>query len=328
MKKLFIGIDISKDTFNYCFLTEDNELLQSDGICENTKHEIEKFIKQVQKLNYDVWLCMEHTGCYGYVLAFELSKAELCFTMLNPIELKRSMGLVRGKTDQIDAQRIADYALTHKHKIQPYQLPTEELRVLDVQITTRERYVKTLVQTKNSLKALQIVNLSTSIKDEIREHKSLIKRFEKLISNIENRMSEVINSCKSLKVTYSKITKVIGVGPITAIMCIVETANFTKFENARQFSCYCGLAPFQYQSGTSIKGKTKTSRFRDKSMKGVLFKAAGSAIQHDLQLKAYYNKKLKDGKHKLSVINTIANKLVLRIFAVQKREEPFVRMVA
>jgi hypothetical protein len=42
----------------------------------------------------------------------------------------------------------------------------------------------------------------------------------------------------------------------------------------------------------------------------------------------YYNKKIKEGKHKLSVINAVANKLVLRIFAVAKRDEPFVKLAA
>ena len=63
-------------------------------------------------------------------------------------------------------------------------------------------------------------------------------------------------------------------------------------------------------------------------MKSILFKAAGSAIQHDPQLKAYYLRKVKLGKHKLSVLNAVANKLVLRIFAVARRKEPFVKFMA
>ena len=73
---------------------------------------------------------------------------------------------------------------------------------------------------------------------------------------------------------------------------MIETDNFTRFTDARKFNCHCGLAPFPYQSGSSIKDRTKTHFLRDKTLKSILFKAAGSAIQHDPQLKKYYEQKL------------------------------------
>ena len=63
-------------------------------------------------------------------------------------------------------------------------------------------------------------------------------------------------------------------------------------------------------------------------MKAILTKGAITAIQYDPQLKAYYNRKVKEGKHRMSVINAVANKLVLRIFAVAKRNDPFVKLAA
>ena len=141
-------------------------------------------------------------------------------------------------------------------------------------------------------------------------------------------MQKIIESDQELKSTYKKATSVIGVGPVIAIKCIVETDNFTKFDNPRKFSCYCGLAPFPYQSGSSVKGRTRTHFLRDKSLKAILTKGAVTAIQYDPQINTYYNRKIQEGKHRMSVINAVANKLVLRIFAVTKREIPFVKLVA
>lgn len=90
---------------------------------------------------------------------------------------------------------------------------------------------------------------------------------------------------------------------------------------------WLSLAPFPYQSGSSIKGRTKTHFLRDKTLKSILYKAAGSAIQHDPQLKKYYEQKLEKGKHKLTALNAVANKIVLRIFAVAKRNESFVKLI-
>ena len=78
---------------------------------------------------------------------------------------------------------------------------------------------------------------------------------------------KIIKQNDELKNNFQKITSVIGVGEITAIKCILETDNFTKFNNPRKFSCHCGLAPFKYQSGSSIRGKTKTSSLCNKSLK-------------------------------------------------------------
>lgn len=43
-------------------------------------------------------------------------------------------------------------------------------------------------------------------------------------------------------------------------------------------------------------------------------------------LKAYYAKKLKEGKCKFLVQNNVKNKLVQRIFAVVKRGTPYVEL--
>jgi len=326
MKNLVTGIDISKDTFDYCILKTQDESIVERGVIENTKKGISEWIKNLDIEN--TAFSMEHTGHYGALLAWLLSEVNAEFYLLNPLLLKNATGIQRGKTDSIDAYRIAYYTVLNRSKINPFCLPTEQLRKLKVLMTARERYVKISVQLKNSLKANLILNETINLKDLIREERKHIKSLEKSIKAFEDQMINIINSSQELKTNYEKISKVIGVGPVTAIKCITETDNFSKFSNARKFSCHCGLAPFPYQSGSSIKGKTKTHYLRNKTLKAILFKAAGSAIQHDPQLKKYYNRKVLEGKHKLTVLNAVANKLVLRIFAVAKRKEPFVKLIA
>lgn len=328
MENLFIGIDISKDVFDYCFLTTDNKVVER-GKSLNTRQEILDFCKKVRSYKeYETWICMEHTGHYGYLLSCIFSEQDLCFSMLNPLDLKRSLGLVRGKNDAIDAYRIASYALSNKHKLSPYELPSEELQKLKVLMKTRNRYSKIIVQLKNGIKANKVANKTIDLVDVIEEDQESVTYFKAKMKKIEKKMISIIKVTKELKCTYDKIITVIGVGPLTSIHCIVETQNFTKFYNPRKFGCHCGLAPFEYSSGSSIKGKTKTSKLCNKVLKGIFYKSAWTAIQHDPQLKTYYNRKLKEGKHKLSATNAVAFKIVLRIFAVAKRDEPFVKLLA
>lgn len=325
MKKLIVGIDVSKDKLDYCILDQDYHVIRK-GVIANNQSAITKWLESLELSCIEVVL--EHTGHYGALLAWLLSENHVRFYMLNPLELKNSMGIQRGKTDAVDAYRIAAYATGHKHKMQPYILPDKELRQIKALMAARERYIKIGVQLKNSLKANNILHQTVDVSILIREEQRQIRAMEKSIRLIEKQLSELIKSSKELEKSYEKIIRITGVGSITAIKCIAETDNFLKFTNARKFSCHCGLAPFPYQSGSSVRGRSRTHYLSNKSLKSTLFKAACSAIQHDPQLKLYYHRKRNEGKHKLSVLNAVANKLVLRIFAVVKREEPFVKLAA
>ena len=326
MKNFTVGVDVSKDKLDFCILSVLDYSVVKKGVIENTKKGITDWLKKLNPEEFEISL--EHTGNYGAMLSWMASESSFVFYMINPLELKRSIGIQRGKSDSIDAYRIAAYTIGNKHRIKPYKLPSEKLRKLKALITSREHFVKIIVQLKNSLKANEILHKTIFIKELLKAEKKHIESIGKTILSIEDQMMSIISLSQELNKSYQKVIGVIGVGPITAIYCISETDNFLKFYNPRKFSCHCGLAPFPYQSGSSIKGRTKTHYFRKKQLKAILFKAACSSIQHDPQLKAYYNKKLKEGKHKLSVINAVANKLVLRIFAVVNREESFVKLAA
>lgn len=326
MKKKTLGIDVSKDKLDFCTLQDLKKGVLNRGVIGNDQKSISKWLDSIDLENSVV--AMEHTGHYSAMLAWLLSERNAYFYMINPLELKRSMGMQRGKSDAVDAYRIASYTLRNSDRLEPFKLPTEKLRKLKALMSARKRYVKISVQLKNSLKANLILNKTVDIKDIIREERKHIRAIEKSKKQLEKQMIDIIKSTEDLKKTYEKITKVIGVGPITAMMCIIETDNFSKFPDGRKFSCHCGVAPFPRQSGSSVKGKSKTHPFKKKSMKAILFKAARVAKRYDPQLKSYYDRKMKEGKNKYSVLNAVAFKLILRIFAVAQREEPFVKLAA
>ncbi len=62
-------------------------------------------------------------------------------------------------------------------------------------------------------------------------------------------------------------------------------------------------------------------------MKVLLTRAAITAASHAPQKKAYYARKLFQGKHKASVIKAIRAKIIYRCFAVASRQTPFVRLM-
>ena len=107
---------------------------------------------------------------------------------------------------------------------------------------------------------------------------------------------------------------------------LLHTHNYTRFSEWRQFSAYCGLVPYPFQSGTSINGRRKIHAISDVKMKSLLSMSAISAIQHDSELKIYYKKRVEEGKPKMVALNIIRNKIVSRIFATIKRGTPYVEL--
>jgi len=141
---------------------------------------------------------------------------------------------------------------------------------------------------------------------------------------VERSLKAILKSDTRLWTTYKLVTGIKGIGLIVASYMIVYTHNFTRFDTWRKFACFSGIAPFDHESGTSVKGKTKVSPIANKRLKTMLHLSAICAIHTDTELKEYYHRRLAEGKPKMSVINIIRNKLVSRAFAVVKRGTPFV----
>ena len=115
-----------------------------------------------------------------------------------------------------------------------------------------------------------------------------------------------------------------GVGEQTAIYLIIATKGFKAFNSSRKFACYAGVAPFEYTSGSSVRGRTKVNHMADKKMKSLLQMCALTAIKYDPQLKEYYNNKKEEGKNGMLVLNNIRCKIISRVFSVVNRKTPFI----
>ncbi len=127
-------------------------------------------------------------------------------------------------------------------------------------------------------------------------------------------MIALVKEHKTSQRNYDLLNSMKGVGLILSCQLIYHTDNFKRFESWCQFSSYCGVAPFGYQSGTSIKRRNRVHHIDDRKMKTLLTLASVSAIQCDSELKLYYQRKLKEGKPKMVALNNVRNKILARAF--------------
>jgi transposase len=325
--KHYVGIDVSKRTLDFAVCENGKVIFTTQ--CENNKKGIGNVIKQLRKLDdfrmTSSVFCMEYTGIYNNHLLEHLISCKGSIWMESAMRIKQSQGLVRGKTDAIDAVRIAEYAFTFRNKVKLWTPPREIVKKLSLLITLRDR----LINGKKSFSVPMKENAEFISKELIKKEreytKSIIASFNRKIEQVEKEIDDIIQSDPQLKHLFNLITSIPGIGSVVATNTIVATDEFKRFNDPNKFSCYAGVAPFEHSSGSSIRGRSRVSHLANKHLKKLYHMAAMAAITFNEELKAYYQRKVTQGKNKMSVLNAIRNKLIHRIFAVVHRGFPYVK---
>jgi len=322
-KKIIVGIDVSKSWLDAHMLS--NEGLEGYALRVNNKTEgfikLIRWIKKQTEIESDQWLfCMEHTGVYSYGLNVFLQDHDITQSMVNALAIKKSMGVIRGKNDKADARVIAQYAFRFQDKLKEFQLPTDSLQKLKIQLSQRERMIDMKRQLDLAVESMETLPLSFT-KEARTQNTKLRKQLKKNIIEMDRTIKETIQSDADLKEQSQLIESVPGIGPQTCAHILVTTQAMRQFSNSRKYATYCGVAPFEYSSGSSYRGRTKVHYLANHKMKSLLHMAALNASVHDPDIKAYYERKKAEGKNPMSILNAIRFKLIDRVFAVVKRNE-------
>jgi transposase len=322
-----MGMDVSKNTLDCHLFNEQKSLPPVSNGVKGFKA-IKRWLLKELKTTEGLLVVMEYTGIYTYSIERFLNEQGIKFVKRPALDIKRSLGIVRGKSDKIDARFISKYGWMRKEELKPMS-PLNDAQ-LDLQQLMSHR--DKLVADKASYQA-KLKELVTQMKDKVNEKmaasmKYVMEVLSQEIKQTEASIKELIGSEQSLQTNYDLACSVTGIGFATAVHLLIATENFTRFENVRKLICYCGVAPFEHSSGSSIRGKVRISHLANKKLKSLLTMAAISAIQHDPELKAKYEQKLKEGKAKMCVLNIIRAKLIERVFAVIKKQKPYELRIA
>lgn len=321
----YLGIDISKATLDAALIIKERDIVGQTKVSNNPQgfKELVAWVKKKGAKVPETIICAEHTGIYGYDLQEWLDDNGIAFSFVSALEIKKSLGIRRGKNDAVDAVRIAEYVYLKRETITLTHKPLKGIFTLKSLLGERKHYVRL----KSSLLARKDA-LNQYESHESRERRN--KAIELLLKNIdalEKQIKSVIDEDPEISRNYELISSVKGIGLVNAVNTIVYTNNFTSFQTARQYACYCGIAPFEHKSGTSVKGKTMVSTIGCHQLKAELSMAARSAIINDPWLRKYYKRKMEEKGNLTSahgiVLNAIKFKLVVRMFSVIKSGVPY-----
>lgn len=322
MKSIIIGMDVSKEKLDVCVQT--GEKILKELVVDNTSAAVKDCFKDLSKahqFNYsDILVCAEYTGQYTYSLSCACEEMKVDLWLENPAQIKMSSGVQRGKNDKSDARKIAAYALRFQDKAKLFSLPEKNMGSLKQLISERDMYVCDRAKYQGQLTDQERFMSKEDYALKSKRLKRLMKELNKSISEIEQKIQQLIEEDETLHRQHQLLCSIDGIGNKTAVKMIVETNGFKDFDNGRQFCCHAGVAPFRYESGSSIHSKSKVSNRADKSIKSLLHMAALSVATRKKtgELHEYYQRKVAEGKNKMSVLNAIRAKLVLRMFAVIK----------
>jgi transposase len=322
----FIGIDVSKEQLDV-FVRTTKKYFQTS----NDQQGYDWMIRRIEGEGIsvkDAFFCFENTGMYSTMLSRFMSANSYAFLLAHPLDVKLSIGATRGKNDKIDAIRLADYAYRKREELRPSKASSQSTDRLRILFAVRQQLVKhraALTATKGEYTSVLKLKSDDPI---IKIQSTMITELNKQIARVNEEIYNTIKADKSLYHNYKLLLSVSGIGPVVATAMLMYTDNFTKFATARKFCNYCGMTPYDHQSGSSIKRKPKTSRLANKEMKSLLDRGALSIIEHDEDMKAYFESKIAEGKEKRSVINVVRCKIVYRAFKVIKEQRLYIKKSA
>ena len=322
----FLGIDISKKYFNFCLLSRERGTVWQGKVMNTTK-DIRTFFGRLRKefnvVFSDLVVCMEHTGIYCNPLLDYLFENNIRTCVESALHIKQSLGMTRGKNDIVDAERIARYAHKNREELKFWKPEREVIQRIKNLLTVRDRLVKMrsqaqvpLMEAKGFTEKRFRVKMAAMCKGTISALTRDILKVEKEIRILIKTDQQV-----STMVAYAK--SVPGVGEITAINVVIASGEFKRITDVKKFACYAGVAPFEHRSGSSYRGKTRVSKMGNKGIKRLLHLAAMAAVKSKSDIKEFYQRKLAQGKNKMSAINAVRNKLISRIYACIKNERMY-----
>ncbi len=323
MKKwdFILGVDVSKKTLDiHC--AELNEHIQIVNGSEGFK----LFKKWIKQLGIDLSksiVVMEYTGGYEYKLIQFCESLTVPYSRIPGLAIKNSLGIARGKNDQVDSKRIALYAEEKIRSINPAKPLNHEILALKELLAFRKKIVRINAGLKASLKERLFMEKVKSRDIIASETQKIIKLHQSRIKEIEKAIKALIQSNEAMFRNFQILSSIKGIGPINAMMTIAYTENFTRFTNPMSYAVYVGVIPFDHSSGTSVKGRKRVSHLANKELKQELNQAAKTAILWDKELREYATRKIQS-KHYRLVLNNVKFKLILRMFSLIKRGEMYV----
>ncbi len=321
-----VGIDISKDSFVACIshkTSTDEIIVKSTKKIPNSLrgyHTLQEWVTKFTSHELTLIYVLEATGVYYEPLAFDLLERgkSVSVQLAKNVKFFVQSHNIKSKTDDIDAQAIAQMGLERKLKLwQPGSIQMRLLKHL-----CRER---TMLQAEQTT----VKNQSHAWKHTYKPEKSILKRLEDRLSfikeqiqEIEQEIQSIVENDQDLAKRVANVCTIKGVGLLSAIIIIAETNGFALFNNKAQLISYAGYDVVRKQSGNT-ESKTRISKKGNKNIRKALFFPATTACRFNPKMKQTYENITQRTAVKMKGNVAVQRKMLILIYTIYKNNIPY-----
>jgi transposase len=321
METVFVGIDISKDSFDVAVPVGNsvgNSTANRLHSCQlaNTAAGFEQLLALLPPTAQCV---MEASGPYYLPLACFLAERQVALSVVNPLSVKRfaQMRLTRAKTDKADARLLSHYGSSQQPALwQPRKAVLSQLAQLQTLLQGYLKHRTALLNQKEAFTHSGIANpiLYDSLGKML---DSLDEQIKELEEQIEKEAQNEFGSLLDVLVSIP------GIGKKTAVALCVLTEGFTRFDSEKQLAAYVGIAPRIFESGTSVKGKSHICKLGGGQIRRLLYLCAWQAKKNNKACRQLYDRLVAKGKAKMVALVAVARKLLKQACAIAKSKRAY-----
>lgn len=312
--KHILGVDVAKAKLDVALRLADGKYRSK--VVENSPAGFAQLSHWLQKREVvALHVCMEATGTFWEAVAEYCADAGFTVSVVNPAQIKAygAAGMVRTKTDKVDARLIAEFCLTQQPE--SWQAPPPAIRELRALVARRDALLVMRTQESNRLLVAR-----DAVRDGIQAH---LDYLEKAITAIEASLRQKIDDDPGLKAQRELLDSIPGLGEKTIPVLLSYYGGLPRFAQAKAAAAFAGLDPRQHESGTSVRSKPRLSKIGHAGLRKALYMPAMVAITKTAWGRAFRNRLAASGKPPMLIIGAMMRKLVHVAYGVLKSRKPF-----
>ena len=280
----------------------------------NTAAGHRKFVRWATKGVRAARVCLEATGIYSLQFALALHDARNVDVMVvNPRAIRdfSRACMQRAKTDAVDAVGILEYL--ERMPFTAWQPPAPEILQLQA-INRRIVQLQTeLTREKNRCHAAEFGGASgDAIANDIEVN---IRHLERRIERLHDSGLQLVRGVPALASKLAHLVSAKGIGEASAMRLLAELLVLPSDLAAPQWVAHAGLDRRPYESGTSVHRPRRITKVGNRHLRAALYMPALVAIQHEPNVKAFYNKLVAAGKKPMQAVVAVMRKLLHAIWA-------------
>ncbi len=133
-----------------------------------------------------------------------------------------------------------------------------------------------------------------------------VRRLERQVRDLESRIREAVEEAST------SLTRLFGVGPILAAKIIGRVGTVARFPGKAHFASYTGTAPIEASSGDVLRHRL--SRAGNRQLNHALHMIAICQVRHVTEGRAYYRRKLAEGKSEREALRCLKRRISDAVF--------------